>query len=240
MMASSTLLAAWELAGSQAPLQRALTLLAAAWPERAAWQHVPIGERDRHLLALYTGLFGTRIDGLATCPRCAEQLEVRFDTGQIAAPAWTGHTAVGIEVDGYRISCRLPDSADLLAVVAAGEPAHGLLERCITGAMHDGAAVAPAALPPVVRAALEEALRDADPQAEVSIALDCPACGHAWVMDFDVLAYLWSEIEDWAARLLRDVHDLASAYGWSEAAILALGDARRRWYLELVAPPRPY
>ncbi len=44
---------------------------------------------------------------------------------------------------------------------------------------------------------------------------------------------LWSEVESWAWRTLFDVHVLASAYGWSEAAVLALGP-RRDLYLELV------
>jgi hypothetical protein len=30
------------------------------------------------------------------------------------------------------------------------------------------------------------------------------------------------------------VHTLASAYGWSESEILALSDARRRLYMEMV------
>ncbi len=37
-----------------------------------------------------------------------------------------------------------------------------------------------------------------------------------------------------AERLLREVHTLARAYGWSEGAILELGSARRERYLELV------
>jgi hypothetical protein len=33
---------------------------------------------------------------------------------------------------------------------------------------------------------------------------------------------------------LRDVHELASAYGWRESEILALSPQRRQAYLELV------
>ena len=32
-----------------------------------------------------------------------------------------------------------------------------------------------------------------------------------------------------------EVHTLATAYGWSEAETLALGDARRAMYLEMVS-----
>jgi hypothetical protein len=45
---------------------------------------------------------------------------------------------------------------------------------------------------------------------------------------------LWREIESMAGRLLRDVHALASAYGWHEKDILALSPVRRQFYLTLI------
>ena len=36
----------------------------------------------------------------------------------------------------------------------------------------------------------------------------CPACGHGWQARFDVVSFLWSEIDAWAGRMLRDVHTL--------------------------------
>ena len=77
-------------------------------------------------------------------------------------------------------------------------------------------------------------MADADPQADVRLALDCPACGHKFLAAFDVVAYFWSEINAWAYRLLGEVHTLASAYGWREDDILALSPWRRHVYLEMV------
>jgi hypothetical protein len=48
------------------------------------------------------------------------------------------------------------------------------------------------------------------------------------------VAFFWKEINHWANRILREVHLLASTYGWSEADILALTPTRRQWYLALV------
>lgn len=227
---AAALLAAWEAAGTQDAVQRALTLLAAAMPGRSAadWAMVAIGERDRQLLAVRERLFGQRIEAVSACPACAEQLEVAFTTTDVALPAASG-APVQVEVDGQCVTCRLPDSVDLAAVADAppGQARALLLERC-TGAD-------PSALPAHVCDAIERALQDADPQADIRIALQCPACGHGWAMAFDVLAYLWSEIDDWARHLLRDVHDLASAYGWREPDILALSQARRRGYLDMIA-----
>lgn len=54
-------------------------------------------------------------------------------------------------------------------------------------------------------------------------------------MAFDPAAYVWAEVENSAARLLRDVHLLAAAYGWTEAAILGMSATRRAAYLQLAA-----
>ena len=77
-------------------------------------------------------------------------------------------------------------------------------------------------------------MADADPQADVRLAVTCPSCGTGWEVPFDAGSFLWSEVEAWARRTLLEVHQLAAAYGWSEAEVLALGPRRRQAYLELV------
>jgi hypothetical protein len=48
------------------------------------------------------------------------------------------------------------------------------------------------------------------------------------------VSFFWQELDDWADRVLRDVHELASAYGWPENEILALSPRRRQCYLDLI------
>jgi hypothetical protein len=76
----------------------------------------------------------------------------------------------------------------------------------------------------------------ADPRGRIQFALDCPACLKHWEETFDITSFFWSEVSAWALRQLREVHVIASTYGWSEAEILALGPARRRAYLEMIQP----
>ncbi len=57
-------------------------------------------------------------------------------------------------------------------------------------------------------------MSELDPQGDVQIALSCPQCSHRWHAPLDIVSFVWSEIHAWAVRLLRDVHALASAYGW--------------------------
>ncbi len=50
----------------------------------------------------------------------------------------------------------------------------------------------------------------------------------------DIASFLWKALHAWAKLMLGDVHELARAYGWTEADILALpSPTRRQIYLEL-------
>jgi hypothetical protein len=248
--AAAELLAAWEEGGGRHPVERALLLLGLMWPERpaSALAALSIGERDAQLLALREVLFGPRLFSAAVCPACGERLEFDFDIADICAPA-PPHTRltgeVSVAAGDYLVRCRLPASADLLAIADAGDASAArqmLLERCVLAIERAGAqgeageveAVELTQLPPAVVESVVERMREADPQADTQLSLNCPACGHAWQQVFDIASYLWAELGDWARRTLREVHALASAYGWREADILAMSAQRRQWYLEMI------
>jgi len=238
---AATLLAAWERALSQNPVQRALTLLAAAWPDKSVdqWANVSIGERDGYLLRLRDEVFGSELEATTVCPVCGERLQLAFSTQAIRVEAQQPSSGDGrfrVEASGYEVSGRLPTSADLMEIANRPDSAgrEVLLRRCLTALRSDGEVVDPAALPDEIVKTVIERMAQADPQAEVQIALACPACSHRWSMVFDILSYIWSEIDDWAQRLLMEVHALASAYGWSERDIVAMSARRRRLYLEMV------
>lgn len=74
----------------------------------------------------------------------------------------------------------------------------------------------------------------ADPQANIRLSLTCPSCANPWEEGFDITDFFWSEVDAWAPRLLREVHVLAAAHGWSESEILAMTPQRRQIYMELV------
>jgi hypothetical protein len=89
-------------------------------------------------------------------------------------------------------------------------------------------------LPEAIVAAVSRRMNELDPQADTQIALACPECHHQWQTPLDPISYFWSEIQEWGHRILRDVHALASAYGWREVDVLALSAWRRQAYLELI------
>ncbi|HKE00072.1 MAG TPA: hypothetical protein VKE69_03620 [Planctomycetota bacterium] len=228
------LLDAWERARSLARPWRELALLAGTSGEPAdRLARLPIGERDRRILALRELVFGARLDSETTCPACGARLEIELDASTLRVPSRDeADSGARVLAEDWDVSFRLPDSGDL---AGCGGAASVLLERCVVEATRDGVAVAPRSLPPAVRELVVSRIAELDPQADVTIDLDCSECAHRWSAAFDPSAYLLSELEGWAERLLEEVDRLARAYGWSEAEILALGPYRRRRYLELAA-----
>lgn len=67
----------WETGQRQDPLDRALTILAAACPEMSREQlaELSLGQRDRRLFQLREWLFGSELHVLTECPQCHERLE---------------------------------------------------------------------------------------------------------------------------------------------------------------------
>jgi len=234
---AAELLGVWERFGALGPTERADALLGLALPGEHA-SDLPVGERDAHLLELRELLFGSSFDGAAECVRCGEPVEYSLSAETLAAERDRAlpDDALELSVFGHELRFRLPTGADLAAAASAADvdgARTALLERCVVSATVDGREEAAASLPAPVAAALSERLAQSDRLADVQLALTCPACDCAWTVVLDVGAWLWSELESWARRTVLDVHALASAYGWSEAEILALGP-RRELYLELI------
>ncbi|MCL4705850.1 gp26 family baseplate hub assembly chaperone [bacterium] len=240
-LTASQLLGVWEQGRFEPPVQRALLLLAAAYPETSVehFARLSLGQRDAHLLALREWAFGSQLHSLVSCPQCGERLELNFNTVDLrAASADEPAQALALNVEGYEIQFRLPDSLDLVAISNLPDLAASrqqMLERCLLSVQQNGEARSVAQLPDRVIDATTQEMAQADPQADVQLALACPACGNQWHAAFDILSFFWNELHAWALRLLREVHLLASAYGWREADILSLSPWRRQFYLEMVS-----
>jgi hypothetical protein len=240
-VSASDLLAAWEHGQTELPVRRALLLLAAAHPAtpQESVAAMSIGQRDGELLALREELFGAQLTGLTACPECADPVELDFAVSDIrVAPGSAVEEPIDLSLNGYTLRFRLPNCLDVAALSSDGGPEEGvrqLRDRCLLDAEYEGAAVPAAELPEVIVEAMSDRMAEADPQADVRLALCCPACGTAWQARFDIASFLWAEVDAWSRRTLREVHLLASAYGWSEGEILAMSPLRRRLYLEMVS-----
>ena len=237
-LSASELLSVWEGGLAQSPVERALALLIAANPESAPddMARLSIGQRDAQLLTLREWMFGSQLVSLASCSDCGEQLELAFEVSDIRAGQSHQSQALAMSAAGYEVDLRLPNSLDLAAIAShnSTEARRLLLDRCVVRVQREGADAPLDQLPEDVKTAISEQMALADPQANVELALACPACGHQWQAVFDIAAFFWSEINAWAIRLLREVHAIASAYGWREADIVTLSPMRRQLYLDMI------
>lgn len=238
-LSASELLSAWEQGQAQPREQQALRLLAAACPEMTveALARLSIGQRDASLLTLREWTFGPQLVGLANCPHCSERLELTFNSADIqASPRNEQEEVHCLSVAEHVVRWRLPNSLDVMAVSdgqAVDETRKSLLARCVLTVQQGGEERSTDQLPQEIADAVVQQMAETDPQADVQLALACPACGHTWQATFDIVSFFWSEINAWAYRTLREVHTLARAYGWTEGDILALSPQRRQLYLEM-------
>lgn len=224
-------LALWERGATRHPLDRSALLVAAARPDLPpqAVVELPLGTVTASLLGLRVASFGARIASHVDCARCGERLAFTLDARTLLHPATDEDTLPRVvEVAGLRVrSPCLRDLAEIVGETDADRAARRLLARCTLSG--DGEHVGDDALREV-----EDALEALDPDADLAIALRCVACGEEGSAQLDAGALLWDEIEACAQSLLREVHELARAYGWSEAEILGLGAVRRARYLAMV------
>jgi hypothetical protein len=241
MLAENDLITVWERAWSGSPTQQAIALLQMTAPATSVDDllELPIGSRDSILLDLREALFGQQLSLLVECPSCQERVELELGIPQLRMQA-TVATEDGLypfHIDALQIRFRVPDSRDLLFIGQISDPDQRrteLLNRCIVSAISGANQIGPAEINERQIAALLEAMDAADPQANVEVPITCPTCEHHWNGLFDIVSFLWSELDTWAQRTLNEIHLLASAYGWTEEQILKLSPVRRQLYLGMI------
>jgi hypothetical protein len=222
-----------EHGSGHGPLHRVLLLLECAWPEASDQVRItlPVGERDRLLLALRIHTLGPAATLLASCPECGTAVETALDLRRLLAVSPTADDAFSSRRmlhAGREIRFRLPGTADLLAATSQRDDAkRTLLARCIETEI--------SGLDDELELAFARAVAQEDPLAELLLEFSCEPCNKRWEEVFDVARLFWSEIELYSQRLFQEIHHLASAYGWTEQEILALGPERRRTYVRLAS-----
>jgi hypothetical protein len=186
-------------------------------------------DRDRLLAALFCLTYGSRVASTIRCRQCTERFDLDFDLRDLQsnlderdgthgdAPADDDFTAA----DGARF--RLPTGEDELAVAALAPEAarRALLARCAGGNA-------------VVVEEIEAAMRRIAPLLAGDVSATCPECGAEQSVHFDIQTYLLGSLLAEGRRLVRDVHRLARAYGWTRSDILAMPRRARRAYVALV------
>jgi hypothetical protein len=244
---AADLLTAWELGLPGSPAQRGVVLLGALLPARPLDDvlAMSVGERDAHLLEARRLLFGPQLECVVTCPECASDLELGVGVDDLLsmsddAPGGDGRSDEDLQIGRWRLRVRALELRDLLDASGAADPAAGrelLLDRCIMSAVDvsadPGESQTASAIPADVEGALVAELERRNPTGALDFELTCPECATVWLAPFDVVAFLWVELDGWARRTLDEIHQLATAYGWTEPEVLALSAWRRAAYLQM-------
>jgi chorismate-pyruvate lyase len=162
------------------------------------------------------------------CAECGEQLEFAMDADDMTRTLHAAEPEIWVET-GHQMGMRPADSSDLAASMEAAseEDARALLLARTLGIEGTG----------LVRAERTDWMDRFDrinASAEIRCILPCAHCGTRAVLDFDVAGFVWREIQVAARRLMAEIHRLASAYGWSEKAVMRMSAARRAAYLEML------
>jgi hypothetical protein len=185
----------------------------------ADWYLLPYVDIDAALLGLRQFLYGDKLVAEIQCSACGAWGDIQLSiTEYLRANRPRGRRA---ETPSY-----VPTVSQVLSAVAEhgpGEAAARALEAACLRACNSKEA----------RRKRAELERAAPPLAGPVEGL-CPRCGTTVSGWFDPGGFVLAELGARAAALLQEVHLLASRYGWSEEAILAMPERRRAAYAETI------
>jgi ssDNA-binding Zn-finger/Zn-ribbon topoisomerase 1 len=197
---------------------------------------MPIGERDAHLFAIREKWFGTIFINTANCPKCKQKMEWEMTVDDVKVlPNPANQMDNSLEYDGNLIKFRLPNSNDIMEVMALEEGISKedvLLSKCIEP---ESLPVPFQEMPLALKNALLQKMEACDPQSDVTLAISCPECGHKLgheLRHHEVTC--GPSIDDWATNMVQDVYLLAKNFGWSENDILEMGSFRRSLYINML------
>jgi hypothetical protein len=181
-----------------------------------------IADYDRLLAAVFEALYGDQVEARTQCTACSEPLEISLSLSALAAAApdieieLAGPDESGTFAlpDGRRI--RAPTVGDVERAVRSGDVA-ALRRACVVEGDAD-------ADPESLDAALEAAA----PALTRDVAATCPHCAASQAVRFDLANFLIASLARERPFLLREMHLLARAYGWSLTEILSLSRDDRR------------
>ena len=199
------------------------------------WE-LSVTDRDRLLVALYEQLYGERIEGTVECPGCSASYEMAFGLDDLrhrlapreGGPARGPDAERGYELpDGRRFRLPTPDDQRSVLGLDPAAAAEAILERCLlSGEVASD------------RAGLEAAIEELALTLDLDLEAACPECSQTQEVRFDLGRHLLGALAAERRWLAREVHSIATAYGWGLHEILGLTRDDRRAYVEIIEADR--
>jgi hypothetical protein len=202
-----------------------------------------LDRRLRGLLMVVRETQGDRMIWKVDCanPDCARDMELELSVARLLdtpEPAerfcWSANPDCMLEL-------RLPTGRDqtiwrdAAAVgAAAGDEDKGVALRLATSLVASVNGQTPASdwsVPDEWLPELDAAFGERDALASLQLQAACPWCGSVNTLEPDLEALTLSLLATERKRVLEEIHQLASAYHWTEDQVLAVPRSRRSYYL---------
>lgn len=210
----------------------ALLALCAAPYNAAFWWGQTIGNRIAallHLLIATSGRCAVELTSRCTQPACQGTFEFELPLNLLAAQPLR-ENLIEVELGEARhVVLRHPTGEDLRAwrTRVDSQKTDGVQTMldalCIRGVVRAGDAKS-----------IDEAMSASDPLVDFSVLCRCPACGADNRAPVDLEGMALAHLRASQRSLLREVHEFAASYGWTEAQTLAVPRRRRAMYRELL------
>lgn len=202
-----------------------------------AWE-LPVGARIGRLLRIVALTEASDALPVALrCPaaECGKTLEVSLPFERLPVGTQEAATVDVPLADGSNVRLRRPTGRDQQTWRAQTfrtqrDALAGIVASLMVPPSH-----APDDALPVLSAAMERF----DPLTAFRVSTECPHCGEDVTILVDLEAEALRRLAAHRRALLLEIHALATQYGWSESAILAVPPRRRARYLQLIEAARP-
>jgi hypothetical protein len=196
-------------------------------------------DRDRVLAVIYSRIYGSRVDSSATCVACGEIFDLHFDLADLMDTLLSSTETELTQTQTDRsyllpegIRFRLPTAEDELSVIGMSqEDAEKLLlQRCmLTHEIQDMEKDAEGFLTKI-----QSEMAALAPLVDTELDAKCPECSHTQQIHFDLQHFLLQALCNERDQLMRDLHILASAYGWGLNEITGLARSQRKSLVAMV------
>jgi hypothetical protein len=196
------------------------------------WWLQTVGTRIAALLGLMAATDAIDyLNLLARCqdPSCGEKFEFELPLSLVVNYV-PEKNIVQVKLDGTRaVSLRHPNGQDLCdwrrqgSVSRKAAIAAMLKSLVVNGQVtHEDESI------------IAEALSTIDPLVAFTVSCVCPACAFPNEVTVDLEDIALTYFKRRQLVLLREIHELASRYGWTDAEILAIPPGRRARYLTMI------
>lgn len=196
------------------------------------WWAQPVGRRTAallRLLALTDHRAALALTSSCADPACGEAFEFELPLSALPDGA-SGDDPMVVRLDAERSAAlRRPTGDDLRRWRDAAPASRDEAVRTMLSALVVGGEAGVGD-----EARLAEAMAAMDPLVAFSVSCHCPVCGAPSEVGVDLEALALKRLEARQRALVLEVHRFASAYGWTEAEVLALPPKRRARYLALM------